>query len=200
MGHREGLWAVGAAAGLAALLAGAPAAFAAGRSAAEEAIAGWPAGSRTAARAMIESHGPPQKIQDGELVWFGPGDWKRTAVRENPGPDGAGVVEQTVAFHADQDAARRVREFDQRASVDVQAAELTVRTDGEASNFLLANLANEVASGFRSPDEARDFYARQVGLENAGKTTPYLEGLNFIARPMPVPTELPNGKVGPASP
>ena len=46
-------------------------------------------------------------------------------------------------------------------------------------NFLALNLADEIATGKRSVEEARDFYARVETLSRAGKSSAYTENLLF---------------------
>jgi hypothetical protein len=49
-------------------------------------------------------------------------------------------------------------------------------------NFLALNLVDEIATGARSVEDARDFYSKTARLSKAGKSSAYMEGLLFPNR------------------
>lgn len=153
--------------------------------AAKAKLAGWPEPSRLAATAMTEEYGTPRKTSPDSLTWYGTGAWKRTVVRRQAA--GGDVLEQTVGYVVPAEKAARMSEFDKRVAVDRKANELTVRSKAESTNFLLANLADEVAAGFKTPEEARRFYARQSELSAAGKSSSYVDRLRFQHEPVTAP-------------
>jgi hypothetical protein len=55
------------------------------------------------------------------------------------------------------------------------------RSHSEALNRLSLNLADDVAAGRRSPQDADRFFLRTVRLRAAGKSSPYLDQLLFEA-------------------
>ena len=64
-------------------------------------------------------------------------------------------------------------------TVNPSGDELTVKGESEAKNLLAMNLADEVIQGKKTPEEALEFYRKTVELSAAGKTSPYMEGLQF---------------------
>lgn len=155
------------------------------RELAEKVCAGWSDKSRLAARLMISRYGAPDAVGASRLVWEGNGSWKRTIVRDLPRPyagaadEDLGVVEQTAAYGLTPEKAAELFRFSPRLSFDTARMEMTSRADREEVNFLLLNLAHDVASGGMTAADARRAYARILELEAAGKTTPYLLDLRF---------------------
>ena len=128
------------------------------------------------------------------MTWYGPGDWKKTVLHRS---DAGGK-------------AADVRSFDDRITVDEKRGEMTVRSDSEKTNYVAANLAHEVASGFKTPEQARNFYGKELRLADSGKSSSYLDSLRFVrirtpaSSPLspdrliwPTPRELPDGKYTP---
>lgn len=140
-------------------------------------LASWPENSRLTARALVERYGAPRKADDAALIWYGPGAWKRTVLHRSEA-DG-NILEQVVDYRVPERRIDDMRAFDGRVLVDRKAGELYVRSDRPETNFLLANLADEVAGGFKSVDDARSFYDRQVRLSEAGKSSSYRDSLRF---------------------
>ena len=170
---------------------------AAGTGKGEKAVASWPEASRRMALAMIDRHGQPDRIMAGSLTWIGLYRGRRTVVHRAPA--GEGTVEQVVVYRVPAGRAADVARFDDRIGIDEASSELSARTDSVRSCFLVLNLAHEVASGFKTPDEAREFRDRQERLALAGKSSPYREGLLF-ERPLPSPpgaSVLPGGADAP---
>jgi hypothetical protein len=147
----------------------------------DSAVADWPASSRLASEAWIEQYGPPQNFSRNCLIWSGPGAWKRTVLRRSAA--GGNILEQSVAYSVPNNKIAELRRFDARIRVDSQAHELSIRTGSPAANFLLANLAYELAGDLKTVPEARRFYAEQMNLSQAGKTSDYLVLLRFASRP-----------------
>lgn len=149
---------------------------------AESVIASWPDLSRRTAEMMIEEHGKPNKIENDRMVWHGLYRGRKTVVyRSNP----EGVIEQTVNYRVPDKKVGELELLDKRLKIDRGASELTAVSDSLRTDFLLLNLAHEVASGFRSLEAAQAFRDREQKLAMAGKESRYREGLLF-ERPIPV--------------
>lgn len=148
---------------------------------ARAAVSAWPLKSRLAAKALIERYGAPRRSDGNSLTWYGPGDWKKTVVSRSDA--GEGPIAQTIDYRVPDSKWARVQEFDGGITSDKSRGELTVRSDSEATNFLAANLAHEVASGFKTPRQAREFYDKTLRLAEAGKSSRYLDGLVFVQKP-----------------
>lgn len=160
------------------------AAAAAGRAFLSEAVVDnwWPA-SAAAARRLIGRYGPPDEVRFDSLAWRGRGQWRSVVVRDVTPPYGepgeVPVIAQTVEFPMTAAQVEYVAAYDGALRFDAGAGELTAVSGREEYNHLRLNLADDVARGRKTPEQARDFAARARALENAGKTPPYLLGLRF---------------------
>lgn len=181
-------WKLGRSAALAGLLALAATAgrdgpaLARTASKAEKTVASWPERARLVALAMIEKHGQPHRAGKDSLTWIGLYRGRRTVVHR--AAEGEGIVEQVVLYRVPAARMAELARFDDRLRVDEESAELSARADSVRSSFLVLNLAHEVASGFKTAAEAREFRDRQERLALAGKSSPYRDELLF-ERPLP---------------
>lgn len=171
-----------AGAGLVALLA---AALGAGADeTVERAMSGWPERAKSAARETLARYGKPGEIGRGALVWRYNGPWKRTVVYRTAWPHDAGgedrnYLENTIGYRVPAARVEELTAFDGKLDADARFGEMSARSDSEATNFLLLNVADEIARGERSAPDARRFAARILRLSAAGKSSPYLAGLLF---------------------
>ena len=151
-------------------------------------IAAWPDAAKELAHAMMAEYGRPDDYTDSSLIWFYNGPWKRTVVhRASPkrrffGGDRDFHLEQVVSYRVPKDKVKALKRFSSELSIDPGADELSVRSDSQGRNFLTLNLADEIATGVRGPDEAWEFLDRVTRLTQAGKTSPYVGGLRFQQR------------------
>lgn len=146
----------------------------------------WPPESRVLARAMIEKYGAPSRFGDHALYWYDNGPWKKTVVYRDAATHslfrrGGDILEQTVAYQVSRDSLDDLRRFDSALSMDPRTDELSVRSESEARNVLTLNLAVEILTRRRTIDDARSFQRRAQRLADAGKDSPYLDGLRFDA-------------------
>ncbi len=156
---------------------------------ADEMVADWPAFSMLTAKTLIARYGMPRESGPNSLTWSGPGAWKRTVLRRTDA-DG-NILEQTVSDAVPEDKIAELRRFDARVRANPAARELSVSADNPATNFLLANLAHEIAGGLKTVPEARRFYAKELRLSEAGKSSDYLVLLRFAGPPAEHPGERP---------
>ncbi|MDP3544234.1 MAG: hypothetical protein Q8T11_17350 [Elusimicrobiota bacterium] len=150
----------------------------------EALIRRWPPRSRAAAALLLETYGLPDQFDENSLAWFGNGEWKRTVVhRKLSRRDGSGrtkdFLEQTVGYLVPQDKLADLERFHQLLEVSPIAGEMTFASDSEAKNRLAMNLADEIATGKRGPADARAAYLKTSRLAVSGKSSPYLEALQF---------------------
>ncbi|MFI5363542.1 MAG: hypothetical protein ACHQ49_16365 [Elusimicrobiota bacterium] len=174
------LQAAPASSGAAASRAGAEA----GRRTAESVIRDWPELSRAAARALLAKYGEPARFDGDRLVWNNNGPWKRTTVRRAAPRAAAGfgdedVLEQSISYAVPADKIAALKSFDRRIRFDRKAGELSSTSDSESRNYLLLNIADEIAIGTRSAAQARDFYRRTIALSESGKSSAYMAGFLF---------------------
>jgi hypothetical protein len=143
-----------------------------------EAVAdAWPEPSRRTALAMIEKLGEPHRRDADSLTWIGIYRGKRTVVRRSS--TGQGMVEQTVLYRVPPEKVGALTLFDDRITVNRRDSELTARTESVRTSFLVLNLAHEIASGFTTPEKAREIRDKELRLSAAGKSSRYRDGLIF---------------------
>ncbi|MCG3117734.1 MAG: hypothetical protein LLH30_18850 [Candidatus Manganitrophus sp. SA1] len=147
-------------------------------------IEDWPAKPKETAREMIEKYGPPNEATASLLIWHNNGPWKRTFLykeevpHEFPMPH-TDMLEQFIDFKAPPEKFDELALYDGSVYPDRTKGEISARCDKEEMNFLAINLAQEVATGKRSVEEAKKFYAETVKAFKEGKSSPYTQGFRF---------------------
>lgn len=154
----------------------------------------WSRPSADAARSLILRYGPPDETAPDKLTWRGKGSWLRTVVWNRHGlyrsPRDFDLVIQTVKYPVTRGQAAELVAFSDALVVNVDRGELSSRASREELNRLNLNLADEVARGIKSVEEARAAYQRALRLSAAGKSSPYMAGLLFTAGESPNKTIL----------
>ena len=150
----------------------------------ESVIQKWPEGARLTAGAMIGKYGEPTRWSEGALVWIANGPWEKSVVYRSAWPHFVGkrdkdYLEQTIAYRVPNGKIEDLKRFDRRLEVNAGRGQLSSRSESESMNFLALNLADEISTGKRSVEDARDFYLRVERLSKAGKSSAYTEGLLF---------------------
>ncbi|MFI5361754.1 MAG: OmpA family protein [Elusimicrobiota bacterium] len=135
----------------------------------------WPETARLAAGLMIEKYGPPRTVSAAALRWRAVKPWKSIVVYR----DAALPFEHTVAYAVPADKIGALQKFQHGLIVDADAGTLAARGDSEGNIRLTLNLANEIAAGRMTLEEADRFYAATVQYEASGKTSRYTERLLF---------------------
>lgn len=147
-------------------------------------VAGWSQASQEAVQFMTDKYGAPAEMTATMAVWNQTGPWKRTIVYSEaiqhdfpmPHPD---VMEQFVDYRMPVDMFDEIAAYDGSVIVERTKGEMSARCDKEPANFLALNLANEIAMGRRSVDDARRMYGEQIKMAMAGRMTEYTSGLMF---------------------
>jgi hypothetical protein len=147
----------------------------------------WPMTAKHAAAEMLNKYGPPQEATSTRLVWFNNGPWKRTTItREEtdhhfPMPH-KDVMEQVIEYQIPPEKAAELARFDGSVHVYRTQGEIAARCDMEGANFLALNLANDIVTGKRSVEDARQFYPKALMAHMQKQSSPYTEKLQFAAR------------------
>jgi hypothetical protein len=147
-------------------------------------IAAWPTWPRFLAGSLLEKYGVPDNIVASQLSWNGRKPWTKIVVFRDPDSLGSSnhllqsVSYGKVPFERWQELVLAGR----GATYDPSTQELTARTDGEETNLLALNLADEILRGRRSPADARRFYDQTEKLSLSGKASPYMDRLLFAPR------------------
>jgi len=156
----------------------------AGVSAAEEAMSDWSDTPKNAARALTQTYGQPDQTTTDALSWTSRGPWKRMVVHRDevkhafPVPR-TDVVEQVIDLKIPIDKIGAVTQFDGSVVVCRTRGEVAVWGPDERANFGLLNLTQDIASGAKTPDQARQAYADATAQAAAGQQPAIFEKLQF---------------------
>ena len=147
-------------------------------------IKAWPDKSQEAAQLVIDQYGEPHEATDSQLTWHEVGPWKRMVAtktffqHEFPAPH-IDAVESFLDYRVPADKFSAVAEFDGSVVVERTAGEVSARCHDEQANFLALNLMHDIVTGAKTPDEARDYYAKEFLDHRRKQPTPYMDGLRF---------------------
>ena len=150
-------------------------------------IQSWKSMPREVAQKMIARCGEPYEVASQRLVWHRNGNWKTTELvneeipHDFPMPH-KDMLKQTIAYRIDSDRADDLLAYDGSVILERTKGEIAARCDKEEANFLAINLAHDVATGQRSVDDARKFYAESIMAMMKGQTNDYLKGFRFAVR------------------
>lgn len=156
-------------------------------------MASWPEASRMAAMDMMRKYGPPQEVTASMLMWKNNGPWKWTRIFREPvqhdfpmpHPD---VLEQAIDYKVPVDRFDDLAAYDGSVIAERTKGQLSARCDKEGANFLAINLANDVATGRRTVEDARAYYARAMKtFMETQRMDPYMTAFRF---------SVPQGNVG----
>ncbi len=163
----------------------APAAGTGNAAGAEQMVASWPEPSRMAAMDMIQKYGQPQESTASMLMWRNNGPWKWTKVsRESVQHDfpmsHPDLLEQAIDYRVPVDMYDDLARYDGSVIAERTKGEISARCDKEGANFLAINLAHDVASGKRTAEDARVYYAAAIKRFMSSKEMdPYMQKLQF---------------------
>lgn len=147
-------------------------------------LSGWGEEAGLVARRVAAKYGAPDETTTEGLVWRHRGPWKRILVRRDAASREFPVshseyLEQTISYAVPPEKFADLAKFDGGLLADRGRGELTARSDREEANVLALNLADEIARGKRSVDDARKFAKLTLSAASAGKESAYTQGLLF---------------------
>jgi hypothetical protein len=149
-------------------------------------VAQWPRGARQTARDVVRRYGLPHEETPSRLIWHYADPWKRVIAHRNgvlhqfPFPH-RDYLEQTVNLRVPLERCSELAAFNGSVVVDRTRGEVTVHCSNEAANFLLINLAHDIALGKLTAAEARRACAGAAAAMRMRWPIPYTVGLNFTA-------------------
>src|ERR687898_2337846 len=181
----------------------APQSKAPGSLTAEQVIGSWKQTPQDVAKTMIAKYGQPQEVTANRLIWHNNGPWKFSELvneeiaHEFPMPH-KDALYQAINYKIDADKADELLQYDGSVLLERTKGEIGARCDKEDANFLAINLANDVATGRRSVQDARKFYAdSMMAFMKQNKKNEYLEGFRFqVAKGDQGDRDKPFGPVG----
>ena len=147
-------------------------------------ISGWPAKTQEVATTMMAKYGAANEVTGTMLVWNNNGPWKKTIIHKEPVQHNfpmshLDLLEQFVDYSVPSDKYDQLALYDGSVVVARTVGEMSARCDKEEANFLALNLANDIATGKKTVEEARMYYARSIKEMMQGKMDPYLQKLHF---------------------
>jgi hypothetical protein len=151
-----------------------------------EMINAWPEESKEAAQLVIDTYGEPHEVTESQLTWHRVGPWKRIvatkAFFDHAFPTNhIDAVESFIDYHVPPDKVSALAEFDGSVMVERTAGEVSARCHDEQANFLALNLMNDIVTGAKTVQEAREYYGKEFLDARRKQPTPYMEKLRFDA-------------------
>jgi len=147
-------------------------------------ISSWPAKTQEVANTTMAKYGAPNAVTANMLVWHYNGPWKKTIIHKEPVEHNfpmahLDLLEQFVDYSVPANKYDQMAMYDGSVVIARTVGEMSARCDKEEANFLALNLANDVATGKKTVEEARMYYARSIKEMMQGKMDPYLQKLHF---------------------
>jgi hypothetical protein len=147
-------------------------------------LATWPEKTRQLAAQLVTKYGAPKDVSDQQISWYKNGPWKRsTLYREevqhnfaNPHKD---VLEQVVAYKVPADKLALLAAFNGSVVVNRTRGEMASIADGEDTNFLALNVADDLIKGERDVEQARTYFAQIIRARMIKEPEGYLQALKF---------------------
>ncbi|MHB9105608.1 MAG: hypothetical protein ACYDCO_01015 [Armatimonadota bacterium] len=147
-------------------------------------IGGWPEQPRQRVEQLIAKYGDPNEVSETQVTWYDNGPWKRTVVYRQSIPhhfpkSHEDFLAQTILYHVPPEKMDELSRFDGSVIIDRTAGEATARCDAEAANFLALNLMNDIVTGKRSVEDARQEYTMSIMAHMMKRKAPLTEELRF---------------------
>jgi hypothetical protein len=151
----------------------------------ESQLAAWPEKPRMTGQMLIRKYGRPDVAGSRMLVWYDKGSYKRIALARDEQPHNfpmphTDYLAETVSYAVPLDKLNDVARYDGSVWFHRTRGELTAQCDKEEMNNLALNLAHDIATGHRSVEDARAFYARTaMAFMSGDRSNPYVTGIMF---------------------
>jgi hypothetical protein len=147
-------------------------------------LAGWPQKTQRLGAQLVTKYGPPAETTERQITWYGNGPWKRTTLYKeeiqhnfaNPHKD---VLEQTINYRVPLEKFAELAQFNGSLVPNRTRGELSGASDGEDTNFLALNVADDIVKGERNLEQALTYYAQIIRAKMIKEPESYLEGLKF---------------------
>jgi len=128
-------------------------------------LKGWPVERQTLAAHLVAKYGPPQDESQREITWYDNGPWKRTVLYRDgdlhkfPLPH-RDVLWQTVNYKVALNRIPAILAYNGSILIDHTRGEITAHCDTEEDNMLSLNLADNVATGSDTVEQAKAYHAQ----------------------------------------
>ena len=147
-------------------------------------IKSWPKTAQMAAENTMKFYGPPNEATPTQLIWYENGPWKRTiAFRDEvphdfPEPH-TDVLQQFIDYQVPAEKMGELAQLEGSLVIDRTKGEVSVHCDNEGANILSLNMMHEIVTGKRTPQEAREFIAKEIVEYLMDRPAPYAENFQF---------------------
>jgi len=151
--------------------------------------ASWPETAKNTAREIAQKYGAPDMVGSDLLVWRNksPYVWiqvNRKEVQHNfPAPH-KDVLDIAIPYKVPVAMLTKLAEFDGSAVAMRTKGLLVASCFKEGLDVLILNLANDVVTGKKTPEQARTAFGEIAAGMMKGKKNPYTESLQFKVQPL----------------
>jgi hypothetical protein len=151
---------------------------------AQKHLAGWPQRTQRLGAQLVTKYGPPTDVAERQVTWYGNGPWKRTTlykeeVTHNFANLHKDVLEQTVSYRVPLDKLAAITQYNGSVVVNRTRGELSSTSDGEDTNFLALNVADDIVKGGRDVEQAMSYYAQLIRAKMTQEPERDLQALQF---------------------
>ncbi len=155
----------------------------------ERIIHSWPEVPKSVAREIIDKYGAPDVIGSDLFVWQnkGPYAWMQLhshEVQHNFPMPHKDVLDIAIPYRIPATMCSQLCEFDGSVSVMRTRGLLIASCFKEALDLLTLNLANDVLTGKKTPEQARMEFGDIAQQVMKGEMPPYAEKLQFAVQPL----------------
>ncbi len=163
-------------------------------------LAAWPQRTQRLGAQLVTKYGPPAEATDRQITWYANGPWKRTTlfkeqITHNFANAHQDILEQTISYRVPLDKLAPLAEFNGSLVVNRTRGELSSISDGEDTNFLALNVADDLVKGERDVEQAMTYYAQLIRARMIKEPERDLQTLKFTP-PKPAETADP-GEIAP---
>ena len=163
-------------------------------------LAAWPQRTQRLGAQLVTKYGPPAEATDRQITWYANGPWKRTTlfkeqITHNFANAHQDILEQTISYRVPLDKLAPLAEFNGSLVVNRTRGELSSISDGEDTNFLALNVADDLVTGERDVEQAMTYYAQLIRARMIKEPERDLQTLKFTP-PKPAQTADP-GEIAP---
>jgi len=147
-------------------------------------IGKWPEASQMAVAEITGKYGKPDGITADELIWMNKGDWKKICINKKETKhsfpvEHTDMMQQTINYNVPEGKMDQLGRFDGSITFDRTQGTMSARCDMEGNNMLALNLANDIVTGKKTVEQARDAYADIVKEKMNGGSPEYMMKLTF---------------------
>ena len=147
-------------------------------------LAGWPQRTQRLGAQLVTKYGPPTDVGERQVTWYGNGPWKRTTlfkeeVTHNFANAHKDVLEQTVSYRVPPDKVAAITQYNGSVVVNRTRGEISSTSDGEDTNFLALNVADDIVKGSRDVEQAMSYYAQLIRAKMIKEPEHDLQALRF---------------------